>query len=1659
MKYILLKQLWIVTSLFCLCGILQARPGDVPLGTVDFDRQNPALSISRDTPALTQIRLTSPNVLVVDTIADYTSYQIFGIPGEPFVYDDGTPTIPQITRLYRIPNTGSASLDILTADFDLVNGVNPLPYQSEPSGFQRTPVSKADIYAADAWYPPQVAVMSEPMIFRDFRVVRVTLYPVQMNPVTHQARVYRNLNVDVVANDTPGINELLVSRPPSRTYAAMYRNLISNLDERALDDVTYTPGSYLILCYNDSIARRWSDSLANWKRRLGFAVTVNARSDWTQQSIRNAVTQAYSTSNPPLEFVCIFGDATGTRSLTTGTEYDHEYACPSGTDDIEDIGIGRLPASSGDQFKLMVRKILAYEQSPYMDDPTWFRRVFLYAGTGSNITSNVELMYWARQQFLHTTGITTVNVDTHNGEVNYATINQRLNAGVSYFLWRGTVVGEMDNSAATGVNNGTKLPVVLTITCGTGEITTACLSKAWIQSGTPTNLKGGICGIGTATYGTHVQYNNTVAGGLAYGICNLGIENLGNALAAAKAQLISSFPGDPYSLNFIYWNNLLGDPGLSMWTDQPQVTTVSYPGTVSVGTRRIRPQVLDNTTNQPVAGALVVLSKDPDCYATAVTDVNGFADVPVTINSPGILTLTVSKRNVKPFLADIQCVSASRLVSVSSMTLDDDNSGGTSGNNNGELNPGEIIDLNMYLRNFGTSDAAQNVTATMISDNPKFAVTNGSTTTGTIAAGDSALCITPFRVTVSPTTWRGESAIMTVAITSSDETTYSSIRLICKAGEATFISLSSDDNGGNNDGRLDPGENGTLSLTLRNTGDLVLNNTTGVLISNSSYVNVSGGTAPFGTIAVNGSQSNTASPFTVAVNPMAYRGHPARMLLVLTTSEGFVDSVNFVLTLGSIQTTDPTGPDAFGYYAYDNTDVSYEMFRPFNWINITTTGTNLNLDDPGIAQIQDPTFSTVRTLPFPFMFYGQTYEQITVSSNGWAAFGDHHEVDQFRNYPIPGQQCPDAMLAIFWDDLCTDGGSRGVWDKSDAANHQYVIEWIASGPNSSTIDSFEIVLFDPAYYPTRDGNGIVMYQYKRIVETQAVGNDVPYSTIGIQAPGSTVGLMYRFNNTPMPGAAGLIAGRNVVFTTESRVAFGTVSGIITDAANQAPMPGTIVSVQGQAFRDTTDADGRYWLSNVLIGTYTINATKPGYNAAQQQNVVVQQNDTTELNIAMLHPEIQLSVDHVSVTLPDDPPEASFEIQNQGNGPLDYQIAISYSPTNSGLDDDWTYRSGINVSQLQNDPQIQGCEFVGDYWWVTGGMGAGGSKYFYRYDLSGNFVDAIRQPSDSAFGWFDMAYDGQYIYGSNGGMILGIDQNGAVHTQIPSPVNPTRAIAYDPQSDNFWVADLESGLYEITRDGIIVQHVQVNISVTGLAWHSTEANGYKLFLFGRDEDTQRHARVSRMHPTSHDIQTVATLDRQDGDGAGGCTITSAWNSTLIVFAGILQNGGNDRLGIWEMQFNTNWIQVTPLFGTVLGGSTRDVEIRFDALGLRPATYHVNLTITNNSATTSIVLPVSLVDNISSVPDPATPVTDYKLYQNYPNPFNGQTTFRYDLKQAGPVTLRIYNLLGQEAATVANGIQNAGAHTISYDMNGLSSGVYLYRIESGQFTDTRKLILMR
>jgi hypothetical protein len=87
------------------------------------------------------------------------------------------------------------------------------------------------------------------------------------------------------------------------------------------------------------------------------------------------------------------------------------------------------------------------------------------------------------------------------------------------------------------------------------------------------------------------------------------------------------------------------------------------------------------------------------------------------------------------------------------------------------------------------------------------------------------------------------------------------------------------------------------------------------------------------------------------------------------------------------------------------------------------------------------------------------------------------------------------------------------------------------------------------------------------------------------------------------------------------------------------------------------------------------------------------------------------------------------------------------------------------------------------------------------------------------------------------------------------------------------------------------------------------------------------------------------------------------------------------------------------------------------------------------------------------------TSFTLSQNYPNPFNPSTTISFDLPTKSFVTLKVFDMIGREVATIVSKELSAGSYTRQWHAEGLPSGVYFYRLQAGSYLETKKLVLLR
>jgi len=219
--------------------------------------------------------------------------------------------------------------------------------------------------------------------------------------------------------------------------------------------------------------------------------------------------------------------------------------------------------------------------------------------------------------------------------------------------------------------------------------------------------------------------------------------------------------------------------------------------------------------------------------------------------------------------------------------------------------------------------------------------------------------------------------------------------------------------------------------------------------------------------------------------------------------------------------TDYTGPDYYGYYAYSSDDF-FDQAPDYNWFEISGLGNQLNI--PGLGD-----YTETENLPFAFQYYGVSYNQIRISTDGWLAPGSGTQTNSI-NTPLPANDNVNCMMAGFWDDLYDPETIEGkILYYYDINNHRYIVEWDSIARNDfgaePNVEVFEAILLDPEYYPTQTGDGEILFQYKNVAAPESC-------TVGIENHAQNVGLQWVYNATYDPTATSLRDELAIKFTTE-----------------------------------------------------------------------------------------------------------------------------------------------------------------------------------------------------------------------------------------------------------------------------------------------------------------------------------------------------------------------------------------------------------------------------------------------------------------------------------------------------------------------------------------------
>ena len=670
-----------------------------------------------------------------------------------------------------------------------------------------------------------------------------------------------------------------------------------------------------------------------------------------------------------LYFACLDGNWNADGDSIYGEGYFSSDTPGDSCDLLPDVFVGRAPASTPADAQQFVNKVFQYSRTPvgdYENTILFFAEVLFpqdfHPGDfitldGAELVEEV-LPYLDPHPELHFGRMYENYADTsyRAGALpeTRVTVLDSLDRGYNLAVHVGhgyrnvMSVGDatIDNGDAGSVTNGNRLFNLYAIDCTSNAIDFPCIGEAFIKA---TN-GGAVSNIGST------NFDFPTAGRVyqdAYFqlVFDDSVTSIGEAEADQKLAYV------PYSVydGVNRWTQftllLLGDPEMHIWTNKPRTLTVSHNPGMAVSDSQFTVHVQIGAT--PLYGASVTLYKANEDLETATTDGAGNVTVPFRPDSLGQMTVTVTAFNCRPYQATITVGASSLpLVADPTFTIDDDNSGGTSGNGNGILDGGETADVHIPLRNNGGS-TAPSVTATLSTTDPYVTIVTPTLNYGAIASGAMVNPSSGFRLsTPYSIPDQREIPFRLTVLDGAGHSRIENLQITVHGPEIEHFRHTVLDVGGNSNGVPDPGETVSYYLVLRNTGTGIAPGVTVKLRNYDGLAPVLDSTATFGDIAPATDVSGDAVTFHLnsSAAKLELRISDAYGLLSTQTLDMGIPVVPLQpAAVGSatsiaLQWQLSSSPDLLGYNVYRATASG----GPYSRVNPVPTGRTAYYNDEGL---------------------------------------------------------------------------------------------------------------------------------------------------------------------------------------------------------------------------------------------------------------------------------------------------------------------------------------------------------------------------------------------------------------------------------------------------------------------------------------------------------------------------------------------------------------------------------------------------------------------------------------------------------------------------------------------------------------------------------------
>ncbi len=860
----------------------------------------------------------------------------------------GEPLLPVSRNLIEVPLKATYKIKVKSYKVQIYN-LNDLGYNGKLIPTQ-PPVSKSDqtkkpliinskSYAKKGYLSHPIVTIDDIGIMRGVRMARLNISPVQYNPSTNTIKVYSDIETEIVFENaditaTNAEKEKYYS-PIFNTFQSKLLNNKTPLQTRSAE-MRY-PVKYVIV--SAPMFKQTLKPFVQWQTKRGFKVveayTDNAAVGTTTTNIKSYLQSLYlgATENDPApSYILFVGDIAQVPSFagTTGSHPTDLYYAEYTGDFLPEVFYGRFSASTTTDLASQIEKTLQYERCE-MPDKSFLNETVLIAGSDPNygpLNGNGQINYMASTYYNTTSGfVPHIYLYPTNSSAS-SQIIQNVSTGVGFanYTAHGSSSGWADPSFqisdVASLQNLNKYPLMIGNCCLTNKFDDpVCFGEALLRA----YHKGAIGYIGgsNSTYWDEDYYwacgVKAVSANPVYNAVNLGaIDRIMHTHNEAFSQWyvtqgqmvqagnLAVTIGSPNSFHY-YWEiyHLMGDPSLMPYFKIPLALTASYSPLLPLGS------TLFNVTTEPYA--YVGISRDSTLYGAALADSSGNAIINLApIVNPGYVSVVVTKQNRQTKIDSVLVASPQGpYIILNNSQLTDQN-----GNHNGVADFGELIKLNVNLKNVGNSgDTA--IYAVLTSFDPYVIITDSIKTWGIISSQNTKTVDSAFAFTVKSFVPDQHIANFNLAIHDQAGNIWNynlNILLNAPLLQISYVSLN-DNASGNHNGRLDPGETVNVTFKVSNVGHSNAANTNTVLTSTTGFINILNPNSNLNTINQGASANVT---YTISATNVANIGDSYNLTLN-ANSNSYLSQLTINNGVGLIMEDFET--HNFTKFSWDTTDI------------------------------------------------------------------------------------------------------------------------------------------------------------------------------------------------------------------------------------------------------------------------------------------------------------------------------------------------------------------------------------------------------------------------------------------------------------------------------------------------------------------------------------------------------------------------------------------------------------------------------------------------------------------------------------------------------------------------------------------------------------------